>query len=247
MLNILEVRRELVEPAHPAAEPPAGVPLTDRVSGLVVRPGEILCLVSALPDEASALADRLGGFDRHGTRCCSATSGSPTCRSRSCAAGSSSARPIPSSSPGRCASELDPWGRASGDAEILAALAVANGEDILEALPEGLDAPVEERGRSFSGGQRQRLVLARALLSDAEILVLVEPTSAVDAHTEARIADRLQRGRAGPHDRDRHLEPAGARPRRPRRPPARRPSRRRGPAPAAPVRQHALPRDRHTR
>jgi ABC-type multidrug transport system fused ATPase/permease subunit len=64
-------------------------------------------------------------------------------------------------------------------------------------LPEGLDAYVDERGRSFSGGQRQRLVLARALLSDAELLVLVEPTSAVDAHTEARIARRLREARAG--------------------------------------------------
>jgi len=69
--------------------------------------------------------------------------------------------------------------------------------DVLEALPDGLDAPVEERGRSFSGGQRQRLMLVRALLVDPEILVLVEPTSAVDAHTEARIAERLQHARAG--------------------------------------------------
>jgi ABC-type multidrug transport system fused ATPase/permease subunit len=68
---------------------------------------------------------------------------------------------------------------------------------VLDALPLGLDTPVDERGRSFSGGQRQRLVLARALLSDAEVLVLVEPTSAVDAHTEARIARRLRDARAG--------------------------------------------------
>ena len=50
---------------------------------------------------------------------------------------------------------------------------------------------VAERGREFSGGQQQRLRLARALLADPPVLVLVEPTSAVDAHTEARIADRL--------------------------------------------------------
>jgi len=56
---------------------------------------------------------------------------------------------------------------------------------------------VEERGRSYSGGQRQRLALTRALLADPEVLVLVEPTSAVDAHTEARIASRLARARAG--------------------------------------------------
>jgi ABC-type bacteriocin/lantibiotic exporter with double-glycine peptidase domain len=65
------------------------------------------------------------------------------------------------------------------------------------ALPDGLDADVEEKGRSFSGGQRQRLILVRALLADPAVLVLVEPTSAVDAHTEARIADRLREHRAG--------------------------------------------------
>ena len=97
---------------------------------------------------------------------------------------------------GTLRSELDPWDRADDD-EILQAISVANAEDILEALPEGLDADVDERGRSFSGGQRQRVALARALLADPEVLVLVEPTSAVDAHTEARIARRLRDARAG--------------------------------------------------
>src|SRR6185503_19368054 len=61
----------------------------------------------------------------------------------------------------------------------------------------GLDGHVEERGRSLSGGQRQRLALARAVLAEPEVLVLVEPTSSVDAHTEARIAERLRDARAG--------------------------------------------------
>jgi len=83
----------------------------------------------------------------------------------------------------------------TGGAEV--ALRTASGEDILDSLPAGVDTVVTERGRSFSGGQRQRLVLARALTVDPEILVLVEPTSAVDAHTEARIAARLREQRAG--------------------------------------------------
>ena len=73
----------------------------------------------------------------------------------------------------------------------------ASADDILDPLPEGLETIVAERGRTFSGGQRQRLVLVRALTTDPEILVLVEPTSAVDAHTEARIATRLRTHRAG--------------------------------------------------
>jgi ABC-type multidrug transport system fused ATPase/permease subunit len=80
---------------------------------------------------------------------------------------------------------------------ITEALHTAAAEDIIEALPDGLDTEVTERGRAFSGGQQQRLRLARALLADPEVLLLVEPTSAVDAHTEARIADRLAAARAG--------------------------------------------------
>ncbi len=99
---------------------------------------------------------------------------------------------------GTLRSALDPWGRADGeDGTLLGALSVANADDVLAALPDGLDAMVDERGRSFSGGQRQRLVLARALLAGAEVLVLVEPTSAVDAHTEARIARGLREARSG--------------------------------------------------
>ncbi|MFL6152166.1 MAG: ATP-binding cassette domain-containing protein, partial [Ornithinibacter sp.] len=78
-----------------------------------------------------------------------------------------------------------------GEAGIWAACA----EDILEAV--GSDSTISEGGREFSGGQQQRLRLARALQTDPEVLILVEPTSAVDAHTEARIAERLVAHRAG--------------------------------------------------
>ncbi len=77
------------------------------------------------------------------------------------------------------------------------ALRVANAEDVYDALPEGWQGQLEERGRGLSGGQRQRVVLARALAMESPVLVLVEPTSAVDAHTEARIAERVTEVRRG--------------------------------------------------
>lgn len=77
------------------------------------------------------------------------------------------------------------------------ALLAANAEDVYDALPGGWQGVIDERGRGLSGGQRQRVVLARALGLDAPILVLVEPTSAVDAHTEARIAERVTQVRSG--------------------------------------------------
>lgn len=91
---------------------------------------------------------------------------------------------------------IDPHGRLTrAQAEL--ALRVASAEDVYDALPEGWQGQLEERGRGLSGGQRQRVVLARALAADPPVLVLVEPTSAVDAHTEARIAERISELRRG--------------------------------------------------
>ena len=92
--------------------------------------------------------------------------------------------------------ELLPHGELT-DERILAALDATSSLDVLDALEDGLDTVVEERGRSFSGGQRQRLTLARAILTRADLLILVEPTSAVDTHTEGRIAARLGDVRRG--------------------------------------------------
>lgn len=85
------------------------------------------------------------------------------------------------------------------DPQVRRALHVADAHDVVSSLQGGLDGELAEKGRNLSGGQRQRVALARAVHSEAPVLVLVEPTSAVDSHTEARIAQRLaseRRGRA---------------------------------------------------
>lgn len=80
---------------------------------------------------------------------------------------------------------------------VAAALDAAGCGELAEILPDGWDTPVGEGGASLSGGQRQRVALARALATDAPLLVLHDPTTAVDAVTEAAIADGLRRMRAG--------------------------------------------------
>lgn len=77
---------------------------------------------------------------------------------------------------------------APGSADPARAMAAAGADEIARTLPGGGDAAVSERGRSLSGGQRQRVALARALAADRPVLVVHDPTTAVDAVTEARIA-----------------------------------------------------------
>lgn len=90
------------------------------------------------------------------------------------------------------------YGRAGAKrAEIEAAAAAANALEFIRRLPEGFETRVGERGMTLSGGERQRISLARAFLKDAPILVLDEPTSAVDLESEAVILDALERLMAG--------------------------------------------------
>lgn len=87
---------------------------------------------------------------------------------------------------------------AAGDpARLERALAASGADEIARSLPGGMETAVSERGRSLSGGQRQRVALARALATEASVLVLHDPTTAVDAATEARIAGGLRELRRG--------------------------------------------------
>ncbi|MGW4652628.1 ABC transporter ATP-binding protein [Kitasatospora sp. NPDC004289] len=86
----------------------------------------------------------------------------------------------------------------SPDGELTGAvLAASAADEVAAALPAGLDTEVSEGGRSLSGGQRQRVALARALAASPAVLVLHDPTTAVDSVTESRIAERLRALRHG--------------------------------------------------
>lgn len=199
VVRLLSLHSDIVDPVVPTPAPrpdPAGSmgSLVDPESGLTVHSGHLTAVVTATPEEAVGLADRLGRY-RDGA---AHLAGVPlkeldrsTVRELVLVA-DNDARLFS----GALRETLDVRGRSS-DADIYHALAVASAQDVVEALPDGLDTHVAERGREFSGGQQQRLRLARALLADPPVLVLVEPTSAVDAHTEARIAARLRAARTG--------------------------------------------------
>ncbi|MGH3770164.1 MAG: ABC transporter ATP-binding protein, partial [Pseudonocardiaceae bacterium] len=81
----------------------------------------------------------------------------------------------------------------AGDDEVRRALRVARAEEFVDALPWGLDTRIGEQGLTLSGGQRQRLALARAVLGDPAVLVLDDPLSALDVHTEAEVEAALRR------------------------------------------------------
>jgi ABC-type multidrug transport system fused ATPase/permease subunit len=85
----------------------------------------------------------------------------------------------------------------ASDEEVEAAARAAHVHEFIQRLPKAYHTPVAEAGATLSGGERQRLGIARALLKNAPILILDEPTSSLDAISEAAVFDALQRLRRG--------------------------------------------------
>jgi ABC-type bacteriocin/lantibiotic exporter with double-glycine peptidase domain len=207
--RVLSLRRTTDAAALTARLSAAGrSDLHDPVTGLTIRAGRLTAVVCADPEAADRLAERLGGhvplaedeLPEPSARLGGIELDAVPLAEARAAVLVHDKEPVLLSGTLAELFEIPSSGRVSPDQ----AIAAAQAEDVLDALVDGspeaggdpMRARITERGRSLSGGQRQRLALARVLAADPPVLVLDEPTSAVDAHTESRIAAGLRGIRA---------------------------------------------------
>ncbi|WUH57191.1 ABC transporter ATP-binding protein/permease [Streptomyces sp. NBC_00442] len=180
-------RTRLDPPAPPAA-------LHDPESGLLLSPGKVTALVAARPGASRAVVERLAGYTDSDVSWGGATLSEwdRTALRRHILLADNDAYMFAGPLRTVVSGPSD-----HTDADIVQGLRAAAADDIVEASADGLDTHLEDRARNVSGGQRQRLRLTRALLADPAVLLLVEPTSALDALTEATVAARLAERRSG--------------------------------------------------
>ncbi|MFE9371116.1 ABC transporter transmembrane domain-containing protein [Streptomyces sp. NPDC006711] len=206
--RVLALQR-VTDPAGTRAGAPSG-PLSgdlyDPSSELRAIEGRFTAVVCGDPDAAGRLADRLGGHPAEPDGMESVLLGGVALDGLALAEARAAVL-VQDKDPvllsGTLRDLLDV--PSSGRVDAADALAAAQCEDVLDALAQAsvdgggdpMGTRITERGRSLSGGQRQRLALARSLVADPGVLVLDEPTSAVDTHTEARVAGGIKRLRAG--------------------------------------------------
>ena len=177
-----------------------------RTSASSAEPGTKVAIVGETGSGKTTLGylvARLYDVDA-AARSASTASTCATSASRRCARTSASSRRRPTCSTAPCARTCASRAPTRPTSEIEEAARAARIHDHLASLPDGYDTIVGERGYRFSGGEKQRLAIARAILRDPPVLVLDEATSALDVETERARAGGARRPRRGPHDdRDR--------------------------------------------
>ncbi|WP_232021337.1 MULTISPECIES: ABC transporter ATP-binding protein [Pseudonocardia] len=175
------------------AVPDAG-PVLDPTSGVEIEPGQLTALVGADPAAAAAVVDRLG-------RLCETDATVAGVRIDALEPAGWRERVVVADNDAALfagtVGEIVAGRFPIEQERVRAAVHTAAADDVVGALPGGLEAQLNGGATTLSGGQRQRLRLARVVYADPQVLLAVEPTSAVDAITEATIAERLRVYRSG--------------------------------------------------